>query len=369
MRPFYYFFLVIFCLCYSNFSYGTDYSTNTTGSTWNNAAHWNGGGFPDDGGDNANVSYNMNFGIGLNITINNLSVNAITLVIDGNLTVNNLNLNNAAGNIIVNGTLIVLNDIIQTGVSVFTVNTGGTLSVGNDFTLEYGSNAVVDGTLNVTKKLTVRDGSSAITGIGSITAGSYDGNGSIFGHSPASSLTPGAVLPIELTYFQVYNNKTNITLNWQTAAEENNDYFTIERSADGVNYKIIATIRGAGTSMSAINYSYTDNNPLNGVSYYRLKQTDYDGKFEVFSPVSVSYLNESEIKIGSNPSAKELNISVNGEIGSGVAKIYNVIGVLIKTIEINNNFTTVNVSDIPKGTYILVVSANKTQITKKIMIQ
>jgi hypothetical protein len=105
------------------------------------------------------------------------------------------------------------------------------------------------------------------------------------------------------------------------------------------------------------------------VSYYRLTQTDYDGKFEVFSPVAVSYLNENEIKISSNPSAKEINISMNGEMGKGVANIYNVIGVLVKTIEISDNFTTVNVSDMPKGTYLLVVSANKYQITKRIMVQ
>jgi hypothetical protein len=136
-----------------------------------------------------------------------------------------------------------------------------------------------------------------------------------------------------------------------------------------VNYKTIATVRGSGTSMSAINYSFTDNNPLTGVSYYRLKQTDYDGAFEIFSPVSVSYLIENEIKIGSNLAANELTISMNGEMGSGMAKIYNVIGVLVKTFEIESNYTTVILSDIPKGTYILVVSANKTQITKKIMVQ
>jgi hypothetical protein len=292
--------------------------------------------------------------------------NSLNIYEDGEVNVSGgITLAGSAGLDVGNaGTLSVSGNVDLTGGSSLLVN--GDMDVAGSMTLTNGVGAVeINGTLTVDNTLDI--GNNNISGTGSISA-----NPLICASGGNCSIQLGDelnILPIVLTYFNAYTNKTNVTLNWQTASEINNDYFTLERSKDGVTYEVIGTVLGAGTSMTAINYSFTDTKPLTGVSYYRLKQTDYDGKFEVFSPVSVSYLNESEIKIGSNPSAKELNISVNGEVGSGVAKICNVIGVLVKTIEISDNFTTVNVSDIPKGTYILVVSANKIQINKKILVQ
>ncbi len=88
-------------------------------------------------------------------------------------------------------------------------------------------------------------------------------------------------LPIQLLNFDAYRqNDKSVLLNWATAAEINNDYFTIERSADGINFFLIAVIRGAGNSNDIIQYSTIDEFPVSGWNYYRLKQTDYDGKFE-----------------------------------------------------------------------------------------
>ena len=302
-----------------------------------------------------------------NLDIANFSLsgglnNTLSIYPGGDVDISNsISMTGSAGlNIQSSGSLDVIGSVNVGGGNVLTID--GNMTVGDDMTLLDGASVDVAGYLEVADILALNWNS--ITGDGIISAGTItcsDG-------SCTDQIGP-SILPIELTYFNVFSNKTHITLNWQTATELNNEYFTLERSADGVTYKIIGTVKGAGTSMSLINYSFTDTKPLNGVSYYRLTQTDYDGKFEVFSPVAVSYLNENEIKISSNPSAKEINISMNGEMGKGVANIYNVIGVLVKTIEISDNFTTVNVSDMPKGTYLLVVSANKYQITKRIMVQ
>lgn len=86
------------------------------------------------------------------------------------------------------------------------------------------------------------------------------------------------VLPIELISFKgkAYPNYNFIT--WVTATESNNDYFTIERSVDAVNWEIIGIVDGAGNSNQTLNYIYDDYNfTENVVNYYRLKQTDYDG--------------------------------------------------------------------------------------------
>jgi hypothetical protein len=95
-------------------------------------------------------------------------------------------------------------------------------------------------------------------------------------------------LPIELMFFTAETSNKGVNLNWATATEINNDFFTIERSLNGNNWEVIDYLTGAGNANYMIEYSFTDANPYQGVSYYRLKQTDYDGKFEYFAPVAVN---------------------------------------------------------------------------------
>lgn len=94
-----------------------------------------------------------------------------------------------------------------------------------------------------------------------------------------------SVVPITLAAFDAKLATTgSVRLTWTTASEVNNDYFTIERSADGERYEAIGDIAGSGTTNTARHYSYEDLIPLAGRSYYRLKQTDYNATF-TYSPV------------------------------------------------------------------------------------
>ena len=79
-----------------------------------------------------------------------------------------------------------------------------------------------------------------------------------------------------------------VILNWTTASELNNDYFTIERSKDAVEFQPIKFVEGAGNSNSILNYEIIDVNPFLGTSYYRLKQTDFNGKYSFSNIVSVN---------------------------------------------------------------------------------
>jgi len=87
------------------------------------------------------------------------------------------------------------------------------------------------------------------------------------------------ILPVKLISFNatLANEKVNCT--WETASETNNDYFTIERSKDGNGFESLGNVKGQGNSNINTRYSFTDNNPFDGISYYRLKQTDFDGKY------------------------------------------------------------------------------------------
>ena len=86
-------------------------------------------------------------------------------------------------------------------------------------------------------------------------------------------------LPVEIINFNATSDNDHIDLTWSTASENNNDYFTIEKSNDGINFESLANIDGAGNSNTLINYSYIDKNPFEGLNYYRLKQTDFNGNF------------------------------------------------------------------------------------------
>jgi len=103
-----------------------------------------------------------------------------------------------------------------------------------------------------------------------------------------------STLPIELIGFDAKIDNTAVMLTWSTAVEINNDYFNIERSTNGLSFETIGTISGNGNSNIIQDYSYLDETPIKGTSYYRLKQTDYDGKFEYFKLITVNYSEEED---------------------------------------------------------------------------
>lgn len=86
-------------------------------------------------------------------------------------------------------------------------------------------------------------------------------------------------LPVELMSFEVKTLGDIVRLDWATATEVNNDYFTVERSKDGNSWNEVLIVDGSGTSNGVINYNAIDDSPMQGISYYRLKQTDFDGQY------------------------------------------------------------------------------------------
>jgi len=111
--------------------------------------------------------------------------------------------------------------------------------------------------------------------------------------------TPSFSLPIDLLSFtgevlEEENNK-KVLIRWTTLSQVNNDYFEVQRSVDVEHWYTVETVTGAGNSNSQMSYSIIDNDPFFGISYYRLKQTDYDGQHESFHPISISISSEEKI--------------------------------------------------------------------------
>lgn len=123
----------------------------------------------------------------------------------------------------------------------------------------------------------------------------------------------GTGLPIELLSFDAnYIQNKLVSITWKTASETNNDYFTIERSLDAVNFEPILISDGAGNSNLLIHYEEIDYSPINGISYYRLKQTDYDGNTSYSKKVSVSSSIFKSVLIFPNPTDENFSIQING---------------------------------------------------------
>lgn len=149
------------------------------------------------------------------------------------------------------------------------------------------------------------EGNTANTGAIPPSAGSVT-SASVSNFSP---FTIGAnitwPLPVELLFFTAkYNGKT-VDLKWSTASEENSDYFTIERSDDGKNFSAVGKVKAAGNNSTTLNYSSEDKEPLDGISYYRLRETDFDGKEMVSPTVAVNIKDENGLAIENIFSAGE----------------------------------------------------------------
>lgn len=111
-------------------------------------------------------------------------------------------------------------------------------------------------------------------------------------------------LPIELVDFYGLAKEGFIEINWVTASEKNNDFFTLERSLDGKEFRHIGEVDGKGNSIELSYYTYEDHNPINGIQYYQLKQTDTNGVFEYSKIIRVSYdkgIGEFDLTVFPNP--------------------------------------------------------------------
>jgi hypothetical protein len=241
----------------------------------------------------------------------------------------------AGGNLTIRGnsTFTIIGDATFFNQSIVTVESGSTLIISGDLTNNNNSSGItINGLLQVGGTLQNGVGgggnSTAIVGTGSIRAGEIDNkNGAtLFGvQGPAANCTTTAdnpcikisPLPIVLKQFLINVIGNSVRLTWITSSEINNDFFTIERSADGINFIEISHQAGAGNSIEELSYSAVDMRPLSGRSYYRLKQTDYDGTFD-YSPVQSVFINDgtTSINIFPNPaSSQTVTLLVSGQKG------------------------------------------------------
>jgi PKD repeat protein len=174
----------------------------------------------------------------------------------------------------------------------------------------------------------------------------------------------GTILPVELTYFRAENQGNTNLLTWQTASEKNNQGFEIERSSDGKVWETIGFVQGNGTTAEVSDYEFIDN--LNHVGfenrhglYYRLKQVDFDGKYEHSNIVQLATSNsQPETRIFPNPATDVISIEIDKPT---FIQIINSTGQILLEKQISNT-EQLDVSHLSNGIYFLKTGQSMQQV-------
>lgn len=180
------------------------------------------------------------------------------------------------------------------------------------------------------------------------------------------------LLPIELIQFELENMENKIAINWSTTSEKNTDYFLVERSGDGMNWKKIVKEKAAENSATIVYYEKSDEAPLSGVSYYRLKIVDRDSAFTYSEIRSVERIKkEPHVMLFPNPSKGIVTIEYESYTVS--YEIYDVNGKKMKP-HINENLQnkiSLDFSNLQKGMYFINIytSENNQYVYNKVMIE
>jgi hypothetical protein len=191
------------------------------------------------------------------------------------------------------------------------------------------------------------------------------------------SLDGSNYLPIDLVSFdgQCIDNKTN--LEFVVASQVNNDYFTIKRSTNNLEWEEVGYINGGGTNNEEITYTWTDYFPKSGVNYYKLFQTDIDGLSKSFSPIAINCESKvDDYQIYPNPTNDRVSVEFDLEYYQGddiqmVLKDFKGVIVKLNPIELKRgyNYFEVDLSNIPNGFYVLSYLGTKNHIPSKRIVK
>ncbi|RRN76973.1 T9SS C-terminal target domain-containing protein, partial [Pseudoxanthomonas sp. SGD-10] len=179
-------------------------------------------------------------------------------------------------------------------------------------------------------------------------------------------------LPVSLTSFNAAKTQSGVQLKWQTASEQNNQYFDVLWSSDGKEFISIARVEGAGTSSVSKNYTFVDNSPLAGYNYYKLIQVDADGKatdYEDFVQV-VNYGLDNNQNVFVFVAEQLLTVKAESESdANGSIEVYNTAGKLVLSQQVNvvkgNNQFNLDLGTLASGVYIVKADlGSKAEIVK-----
>jgi hypothetical protein len=195
------------------------------------------------------------------------------------------------------------------------------------------------------------------------------GTSTYLGYSGCTN--PCAPLPIKLVSFNAYKEDGNVKIVWQTIEEKNNQYYVIEKSTDGINYQTVTTIDGNRNSTRLLTYTEYDFTPYAGISYYRLKQIDYDGTYTYSSIAVVNFDGNTEWTVFPNPSVDgSFTIRSNfSEDDIMSVTVTDVTGNRVRYYADSDYTQEMKVSGLAAGLYIVTIQTLTESYSKKLIVQ
>ena len=179
-------------------------------------------------------------------------------------------------------------------------------------------------------------------------------------------------LPVNLTSFSGRLVKDVVTLNWTTVSEQNNRFFEVQHSADGLSFLPIGKVAGNGTTSLPHQYDFNDLNPAFGTNYYRLRQVDFDGKSDFSKVIAVNYSgSESLFQLYPNPATDNIHLVLPEFKGVSYLEIFDCQGKSVLAKQLSNNKTNqqIDISHLASGIYLMVWSNGSVRQSWKVVKQ
>ncbi|MAW84374.1 MAG: hypothetical protein CL832_08265, partial [Crocinitomicaceae bacterium] len=182
--------------------------------------------------------------------------------------------------------------------------------------------------------------------------------------------------PVDLISFDGQCNNHLTQIEFTVASQVNNEYFTIEKSANLMDWEEVGYINGGGTTSELITYNWTDETLLDGTKYYRLSQTDINGDIKYFNPIALECENEIDFNLYPNPANESISLALNFDYSPNediYINIRTLRGEIIKSapIFLNRGYNNIEIDckDIPKGIYLVMIKGLQNFRSEKRLIK
>jgi hypothetical protein len=224
--------------------------------------------------------------------------------------------------------------------------------------ISLGANSYMKGTMFSHNGAVIAGAGSNVEGRMFSTAGAIGFSTGVLYENPLYFDAASAPLPIELLSFTAKDKELYLQLDWVTSSEINNDYFNVECSSDGINFTSISKISGAGNSNLPLNYSVVYTPLLDGVLYYRLKQTDYNGKTSYSDIEAVAFYkrNDFTLDIYPNPFSVQTTFHTSKNLTRATLTVYNSERIVKQIKNISGQTFTFQRDNLSSGLYFINLS-------------
>lgn len=367
-------------------------ATMTTSGNWNLATNWTGSDIGDALGENVTINNNVapTIPTGLTYTVGHTVLSQDNIfTIDASSTLNVGSSGNARNfttnlnpNLVINGTLEIWGDFIANNNVIFnitgtvrihgnmqfsgsgtnvTVNGAGNLFVLGNMTGSGNVNFTVNGAVDVAGNVSVGGGSN-LNGSGVFT---------VHGSCSGTPFCSSGILPVELMYFRQEATASHVDLVWATASESDVDYFSLERSIDGKIFSEIGKIASMGNSNSERIYSFTDEKPVAGTSFFRLNEISRNGQKKILSTIKSFFDGSKGVTMYPNPAIREQPISFSLNFSTSEQheiSVFDTRGVLIGKGLMEGEETTLPLS-LATGVYIIRITSKNFSTVQRLVVQ